>query len=74
VFMVVGALIIALPQIDNFAISTGISIPNLDAIDVGFLLVVMTVGLIGLLSIITSFREAFKTTSQGEKGVMKRTV
>lgn len=74
VFMVVGALIIALPQIDNFAISTGISIPNLDAIDVGFLLVVITVGVIGLLSIITSFREAFKTTSKGEKGVMKRTV
>jgi hypothetical protein len=74
VFMVVGALIIALSQIDNFAISTGISIPNLDAIDVGSLLVVMTVGLIGLLSIIKSFREAFKTTSQGEKEVMKRTV
>ncbi|BCU69587.1 hypothetical protein [Stygiolobus caldivivus] len=74
VFILVGILIILIPSIDNFAVSTGISIPNLDAIDVGFLLVVLTVGVIGLLSIVESFRETFKEDNDGKKGVVKKAV
>lgn len=60
VFALVGLLIIFLPQIDAWAISTGIPIPNLDAIDIGFLLVISVVGIIGLYGIIRSYREAVK--------------
>ncbi|ADN50897.1 conserved hypothetical protein [Vulcanisaeta distributa DSM 14429] len=60
VFALVGLLIIFLPQIDSWAISTGIPIPNLDAIDIGFLLVISVVGIIGLYGIIKSYREAVK--------------
>ncbi|TRM92642.1 hypothetical protein DJ526_05445 [Sulfolobus sp. A20-N-G8] len=60
VFVIVGLLIIAFPIIDNFAIPTGNPIPNLDAIDIGFLLVVSVVGLIGISSIIYGFKEAVK--------------
>ncbi|WP_243680451.1 hypothetical protein [Vulcanisaeta souniana] len=60
VFALVGLLIIFLPQIDAWAISTGIPIPNLDAIDIGFLLVISVVGIIGLYGIIKSYREAVK--------------
>ena len=74
VFMLVGILIILVPSIDNFAISTGISIPNLDAVDVGFLLVVLTVGVIGLLSIVESVKETFKENSDGSKGVVKKAI
>ncbi|WP_390529525.1 hypothetical protein [Sulfurisphaera ohwakuensis] len=61
VFVIAGLLIIALPAIDNWAISTGNPIPNLDAIDIGFLLVVIVVGLIGITSIISSYREVVRT-------------
>lgn len=60
VFMIVGLLIIAFPVIDSFAISTGNPIPNLDAINVGFLLVVGVVGLIGISSIVMSYKEVLK--------------
>jgi predicted membrane protein len=59
-FALVGLLIIFLPQIDAWAISTGIPIPNLSAIDVGFLLVISVVGIIGLIGIIKSYKEATK--------------
>jgi ABC-type nickel/cobalt efflux system permease component RcnA len=61
VFVLAGLLIIAFPIIDNFSISTGFQIPNLDAIDIGFILVVSVVGIIGLLSIIMSYKEAEST-------------
>ncbi|MEM3353654.1 MAG: hypothetical protein QXW16_06700 [Saccharolobus sp.] len=60
VFIAVGLLIIGFPIIDNFAIPTGNPIPNLDAIDIGFLLVISVVGVIGITSIILGFREASK--------------
>nr|WP_252901441.1 hypothetical protein [Vulcanisaeta sp. JCM 14467] len=60
VFALVGLLIIFLPQIDAWAISTGIPIPNLDAIDIGFLLVISVVGIIGLYGIIKSYKEAVR--------------
>ncbi|MGC8606571.1 MAG: hypothetical protein ACP5L5_03325 [Vulcanisaeta sp.] len=60
VFALVGLLIIFLPQIDAWAISTGIPIPNLNAIDIGFLLVISVVGIIGVYGIIRSYREAVK--------------
>ncbi len=63
VFALVGLLIIFLPQIDSWAISTGIPIPNLDAVDIGFLLVISVVGIIGLYGIIKAYREAVKIHS-----------
>ena len=65
-FVIVGLLIIAFPIIDNFSISTGNPIPNLDAINIGFLLVVSVVGLIGISSIIMSFREVEKRRKQNK--------
>lgn len=57
VFALVGLLILAFPIIDNWAIPTGNPIPNLDAVNIGFLLVVSVVGIIGISSIIMSYRE-----------------
>ncbi len=56
-FSVVGLIILLLPALDAFAIPTGNPIPNLDAINVGFLLVVGVVGGIGVASIIKSMRD-----------------
>jgi len=44
-----------LPSIDSFAISTGIPIPNLDAFDLGLILVLIVVGGIGVGSMIKSY-------------------
>src|SRR5579875_272055 len=56
-FSVVGLIILLLPTIDSIAIPTGNPIPNLDAINIGFLLAVGVVGGIGVVSIIRSMRE-----------------
>ncbi len=71
VFSLVGVLIMLLPSIDNWAISTGNPIPNLNAIDIGFLLVVTVVGGIGIASIVMSYREvkAAKGTPEAKKPV-----
>jgi len=58
IFTLAGLLIIFLPSIDSWAISTGIPIPNLDAVDVGFLLVVVVVGALGVYSIVKGYQEA----------------
>nr|KJR72851.1 MAG: hypothetical protein TU35_09350 [Thermoproteus sp. AZ2] len=65
-FALVGLLVILLPQIDAWAISTGIPIPNLDAIDIGLILVLVTVGAIGLYGIISSYREVVRL--RGSRG------
>ncbi|QKR00920.1 hypothetical protein GWK48_00905 [Metallosphaera tengchongensis] len=56
-FSIVGLIIVLFPTIDDWAVSTGIPIPNLNAIDVGFLLVVSVVGILGVISMIMSYRE-----------------
>ncbi|AAK40822.1 hypothetical protein SULI_07610 [Saccharolobus solfataricus] len=67
VFTIVGLLIIGFPIIDNFAISTGNPIPNLDAIDIGFLLVISVVGIIGISSIILGIKEATRLSGTNQK-------
>jgi hypothetical protein len=64
-FSLAGLLILLLPTIDSFAISTGNPIPNLDAINVGFLLAVGVVGGIGVASIIKSIREVERIRQSG---------
>jgi len=66
VFSIVGLFIILFPAIDSFAIPTGNPIPNLDAINIGFLLVVSVVGIIGVTSIVKSIRDIEKLKSKGE--------
>ncbi len=57
VFTIVGLFILGFPIIDNFSIPTGLIIPNLDAINIGFLLVISVVGIIGVYSVIKSYLE-----------------
>ncbi|MDP8003061.1 MAG: hypothetical protein ACP5M8_06320 [Caldisphaera sp.] len=59
-FSIIGALILALPSIDNLAISTGNPIPNLSAIDIGFILVVFVVGAIGIGSLVKTVMDLRK--------------
>ncbi len=66
-FSLVGLLIVLFPSIDNWAVSTGISIPNLNAIDVGFLLVVTVVGVLGVMSMVMSYREVTRTKGRLSK-------
>ena len=56
-FLIIGALIVAFPWIDQFAISTGNQIPNLDSIGVATGLVLLVVGVIGIGSLISGLRE-----------------
>ncbi|MCI2413895.1 MAG: hypothetical protein MPF33_01385 [Candidatus Aramenus sp.] len=67
VFSLVGILVMLLPSIDNWAISTGNPIPNLDAIDLGFLLVITVVGGVGVASILMSYREVKQAKGKAEK-------
>jgi hypothetical protein len=60
-FVAAGVLVVTLPLVDSWAIGTGNPIPNLDAINIGFLLVVLVVGVIGIYSMIASYREVSKT-------------
>ncbi|MDG6909267.1 MAG: hypothetical protein JRN08_02760 [Nitrososphaerota archaeon] len=60
-FAIIGGLVIAFPLLDTFAISTGNPIPNLDSIGVATVLVLFTVGVIGLGSIYKSYREIVNT-------------
>lgn len=57
IFVLAGLLIVLFPAIDQWAISTGIPIPNLDAVDVGFLLVVTVVGALGIYAIVKGYYE-----------------
>lgn len=68
VFSLVGLLVVIFPEIDNFAISTGVQIPNLDAVNIGLLLVVTVVGLIGIGSIVKAYREVKGLQGQPQGG------
>jgi hypothetical protein len=59
-FSLIGLLIIFMPSIDDFAISTGLSIPNLNAIDIGFILVIFVVGAIGIGSLVKTIYDLKK--------------
>jgi len=65
-FFFIGIFLILIPTIDDFAISTGVSIPNLNALDIGFFLVITVVGIIGAWSLYTSLREIKTIKSQKE--------
>ncbi|MDG7028802.1 MAG: hypothetical protein JRN38_00940 [Nitrososphaerota archaeon] len=56
-FAAIGALIVAFPFIDSLAISTGNPIPNLSSIGVSSVLVLLTVGIIGLGNLYMGYRE-----------------
>jgi len=70
-FIIAGALILAFPQITNFGIQTGIKIHNLDNLDIGFFLVVVVVGIIGLVSYYLGIRKAIKLNYQNIKNTAK---
>jgi len=64
-FIVIGLLVIAIPSIDSFAISTGVPIPNLNALDVGLFLVLIVVGIIGIWGLFKSYREVLTESGSG---------
>jgi hypothetical protein len=57
IFAVIGVFVIVFPAIDQWAISTGNPIQNLDSIGVSTLLVLIVVGVFGIGNIILSLRE-----------------
>lgn len=57
VFAVAGALIIVFPSLASFGIPTGIPVYNLDSINVGLFLVILSVGVVGGISIWQALRE-----------------
>ncbi len=56
-FALIGALVVALPTLDRVAISTGNPVPNLNAIGVSTVLVILVVGVIGGYNLWKAFRE-----------------
>ena len=65
-FAMIGGLIVAFPFLDTIAISTGNPIPNLDSIGVATVLVLFTVGVIGLTSIYLGYREIVNSATRGK--------
>ncbi|MGC8600803.1 MAG: hypothetical protein ACP5LX_07120, partial [Nitrososphaeria archaeon] len=59
-FMIIGLIVILIPPVDSFAISTGVPIPNLDALDIGLILVLIVVGVIGIWGLLKSYREVVR--------------
>ncbi|MGC8600372.1 MAG: hypothetical protein ACP5LX_04900 [Nitrososphaeria archaeon] len=59
-FMLIGLLVMLIPPLDSFAISTGVPVPNLSALDVGLILVLLVVGVIGIWGLIKSYREVVR--------------
>ena len=63
-FVIIGAFVILFPPLDSFVISTGVPIPNLNAFDIGLLLVLIVVGAIGVGGLIKSYREVVEEAAQ----------
>ena len=59
-FAIIGLLIILFPLIDNFALSTGNPIPNLDSITIATVLVLIVVGAIGFGNLAIELRKILK--------------
>ena len=47
-FIAAGGLIVALPEVDAWAVATGVPISNLDPINIGTILVLAVVGILGI--------------------------
>ena len=56
-FVLIGALLVAFPFLNDIALSTGNPIPNLDSIGVASFLVIGVVGIIGFGSVYKGYRE-----------------
>ncbi|MEM3857463.1 MAG: hypothetical protein QXI37_03040 [Thermoprotei archaeon] len=59
-FVVAGAAVLAFPNILDYGISTGIKVHNLDNLNIGFFLVVITVGVVGYLGYRRTLNQALK--------------
>ncbi|MEM0074638.1 MAG: hypothetical protein QW091_01410 [Candidatus Micrarchaeaceae archaeon] len=57
-FVVAGLIILAFPNILNLGINTGIKIHNLDNLNIGFFLVILVVGVIGIVSYLLGIKKA----------------
>ena len=57
-FMAAGILIIFLPVIDEWGISTGNPVPNLDQINIGTILVLSVVGIVGIGGMVNEIMKA----------------
>nr|CCC55546.1 conserved hypothetical protein [uncultured archaeon] len=68
-FMLIGLLVMLIPPLDSFAISTGIPVPNLSALDVGLILVLLVVGVIGIWGLIKSYREVIREALSNRNSV-----
>ncbi len=72
VFIIVGAIVAALPWLQGYYVSTGNPVPNLNRIDYATVLVVLVVGVIGGHSLWKAYREAVRPglgPPQGSGGV-----
>jgi len=65
-FMLIGMLVILIPPLDSFAISTGVPVPNLSALDIGLILVLLVVGVIGIWGLFKSYREVVREALSNE--------
>jgi hypothetical protein len=66
-FIIIGIIVILIPPIEDFEISTGLKIPNLNAIDIELILVLFVVGIIGIYSLIKSYYEIKSKYNEIEK-------
>ncbi len=57
-FVIGGAAVLAFPSLMDVGIATGLKVHNLSTLDIGFFMVVISVGVIGILAYLFSVRKA----------------
>lgn len=73
-FSIIGALVTAFPLINTIAITTGNPIPNLDSVGVSTILVLGTVGVIGIGSMIKGYRELVRLSRASVSNIKNQTL
>ncbi len=68
VFVVAGIAVLIMPSILNYGINTGIKIHNLDSLDIGFFLVIISVVVLGIIG----YKKAVRSIMQARKGTAQK--
>jgi len=66
-FIIAGFVIYLIPEVANFGIKTPINIPNLDVLDIGFFLVIISVVVVAIPSYYLAVKEAHNIKIKNKK-------
>lgn len=70
-FAIIGTVTAAFPLLNSIAISTGNPIPNIDSLGISTILVLGTVGVVGIGSMIKGYKELIRMSHLGQEASLK---